>query len=187
MSKTLFNLLLITISSATYFIVISPLYYGGGSLFVVSPDKSIVQLLHFKSNNDAALTKLNTGLVDIENLKKEYNSTDQHSVDTINTMIPDSVDPIRLVSEITKIAKDMGLAVENISVSKEGDDKKLPGIGVYMVSFSTKCSYGNLKDLLSKLQSSMRLFSVQSVNFSTSDNPADPLTVNIKMKTYYIK
>lgn len=187
MSKTLLNLLLITVSVAFYYVIISPVYFGGGNLYVVSPDQSIVQLREFKNKNDTALQQLEDGLVKIDNLKKDYSSIDQYTQDRLNIMIPDKIDGVRLVSEVTSLVTSSGLPVDGLSYAKEGEDKKLPGVGIYSISFSTKCSYFDLKNLLSKFETSMRLFSVQSVSFSTGLNLDEPMAVNIKMNTYYIK
>lgn len=187
MSKPLLNLLLVVVSVAMYYVVISPVYYGGGSVFAIAPENSIVQMRDFQNKSDNAIVKLTEGKEGIDNLSREYASFGDNGKDTINTMIPNSIDPIRLVSEINKIVLEEGLKAENIAYTKDGDDKKLSGVGVYSITFSTKCSYQDMKELLSKLQTSMRLFSIQSVGFSSPEKPNDPMAVTIKMKTYYIK
>lgn len=186
MSKTLFNLLLISASVALYFIVISPIYFGGGYLYIVSPDQSIISLNEFKNKNDIAFQQIEEGLVKIDNLKKEYDLIDQYTQDRLNTMIPDDIDGVRLVSEVSNMITSLGLPIDNISYSKESEDKKIPEVGIYSISFSTKGSYYDLKNLISKFETSMRIFSIQSVNFSTN-NLSEPMVVNVKMNTYYIK
>lgn len=188
MSKSSTNLLsLIIISVAIYFVIISPIYFGGGSLYSVSPDESIVSMREFKNKIGSSLKELNDGKLNIAKLDSEYGSLDKDTQDKLNTMIPNDVDPIRLVSEINKIVTGVGLTAENISYSKEPEDKNLPGIGIYSISFSTKSSYSNLKNLIDKLEKSRRIFSIQSVSFASGTNINDPMNVNIKMNTYYIK
>lgn len=187
MSKTLLNLLLITLSLAFYFVVISPIYFGGGNLYTVPTGQSIISLREFNKEDDKALNQLEEGLAKITSLKNSYSSIPQDTQDRLNIMIPDSIDGVRLVSEVNSMVVANGLTAENISYTKEGEDKKLPGVGIYSVSFSTKCSYANLKLLLDKFENSMRLFSVQSVSFSSGLNLNEPMAVNIKMNTYYIK
>ncbi len=187
MSKTLLNLLLIITSVACYYIIISPIYFGGGYVYDVPADQSIIKLREFKNSNEEDSNKLKEAIVKINDLKKEYEGIDQYTQDRLNIMIPDSINNVRLMSEITTLMSSFGLPASGISITKEVEDKKLPGIGIYSISFSTKGSYFDLKDLLSKLETSMRLFSVQSVSFSPSEKPDEPMTVSIKMNTYYIK
>lgn len=187
MSKSLLNLLLITLSIFFYFVIISPIYFGNGYVYKVPRTNSITYLSEFKNKNDLALKQLTEGTTTINLLKKEYSSIDEKTHNDLNVMLPSGINPIVLVSEVSSIITDLGLPVENISYTKEIEDKKLPEVGVYSISFSTKCNYFNLKNLITKLEKSMRFFTVQSVSFSTGSNLDDSMLVNIKMNTYYIK
>lgn len=184
MSPKLLNIFLLMFSGVIYFFFINPVYTGVGSLW--TPEKGIIQLRTDKQRYTSTLDQVGTIVAQAGTLKKEYAGVTDEEKAKMQMMVPNSIDKVRLLSEITNIASQSGTTLDTLNVSdlKSYGDK---AVGAYTVTFSIKATYPRFKEIMRNYETSLRLFSTESVAFSASEKETDPITFNVRMMTYYMK
>ncbi len=183
MSPKLLNLLLIVFSFTLYYLVISPLYSGIGAIW--QPEKSIAALKTLNAQYDQTLSQAEGLLKQADQLRKEYNALDASSKEKMLRMVPESVDPIRLLSEVDRIAAESGIGLASVSYADIPQATKFAG--AYQLSMSVKTSYPKFKEFMRNYENSLRLFTLQSVNFSAPEKEGDLITFQVRLLTYYLK
>lgn len=135
-----------------------------------------------------------------EELIAQYNSIPKADLDNLKTLLPDSVDNIRLIIQIDSLATKNGLSTlrnvdyksteEKTAVSASPDVVKRP-YGEFVISFQTVGQYSNFLAFLSDLEQNLRLVDVMAVEFITNDTTgtglASNLTYKVTLKTYWLK
>lgn len=186
MSPKLLNIFLLMLSGVLYFFVITPIYTGFGSLWTPKDGKGIVQLRQSKAKYTVTLEQVGQIITQAENLKKDYLAVPEEDKAKLKQMVPSSVDRVRLLSEITNIGNQSGITLNDLNVTelKSFEDKVR---GAYSVSFSVKTSYPRFKEIITNFETSLRLFSTESVAFSAPEKESNPITFNVRMMTYFMK
>ncbi len=178
MSPKLFNTLLIISSIVLYFYVVKPLYTGVASGLWV-PEQSVQSLLDSKKQYDATIVGVDAIIRQGKTTLTQYNTFDDATKNTMMIMVPTSIDEVKLLSELTKIANDSGFAIEDLSVK----DKT----GEYTVTFVIKTTYPNFKRFIANYEKSMRLLTLKSASFIPSKDERDIIKFNVELTTYYMK
>lgn len=141
-----------------------------------------------------------------DKLAKKYNSIDPVNLDKLEKLLPDSVDNIRLILEIEKIASPYGMVLKEVkydSVVKDptnstavaaGDqivDLNSKDYGLWNLSFSTEGTYENFLNFIRDLESNLRIVDIASIQFSSVDNAllgkGETYKYGFKIKTYWLK
>ncbi len=131
----------------------------------------------------------------------KYNAIPKADLDNLKTLLPDSVDNIRLIIQINSLANKNGLSVlKNVDYKSDADKgAATPDIakrpyGEFTITFQTSGQYKNFLAFLSDLEQNLRLVDVISVDFAANDaatanNPtlASFLTYKVTLKTYWLK
>lgn len=180
MSPKLLNILLIVSSYVLYFYILVPVYTGVDSVLLTPGDNNIKSLIETKEKYILANESIEGLVNEANSLQSKYDSFDQKTKDNIMIMIPESVDSIKLLSELSRIAHERNVPIDGLSVK----DKNT---GEYSVSLSIMATYSQFKDLITYYENSMRLLAVQSVTFSPTKNETDEYKFNIEFLTYYLK
>lgn len=151
----------------------------------------------------------------INDLVKTYNGISPADRTKIETMIPNSVENVKLIIDFDKTLQAMveergtaalyarnsaasggKVAIENPKVSQAGattdgnfDASKL---GVVTFTFSVTLTYGDFLEFLRRIEHSTRILDVDSVSFSATpvanQNTNDPIyTFDVGLKTYWLK
>jgi hypothetical protein len=117
MSPKLLNILLIALPAVLFYGYLMPYYTGEGGL-VWTPEKSIKTLQ--VENVLFANTLKQTGIIKdaAEKFEKDYNSFDADTKQKISTMLPDTIDPVKLRNEVINIAAKTGVAISGLKVEK---------------------------------------------------------------------
>lgn len=183
MSPKLLNTFLILLSFALYYIVINPLWTGSGSVW--SPEHSIIELRDTYSQYNYTVGQASELFSQGKQLNSQYKSIDEATQQKMLQMVPAFVDPIRLLSEITNIANQSGLALSGVSYTESAPNDKM--YGAYDISFSVKTTYSKFKELMHSYETSLRLYTVQSVNFTAPEKVDDLILFQVKLRTYYLK
>jgi Tfp pilus assembly protein PilO len=153
--------------------------------------------------SDASLSTASKLKSSREELITRYNSIPKADLDNIKTLLPDSVDNIRLIIQLDSLATKNGLStLRNVDYQSTEEKKttapsgvttpaaqKLP-YGEFVISFQTVGQYKNFLAFLSDLEQNLRVVDVTGVEFSTNElNPG--LTTNmlytVTLKTYWLK
>jgi hypothetical protein len=183
MSKNILNLLLIVLTFSVYYLVISPLYSGAGTIW--QPERGITALKSLNSEYDETLSQANALKLQAKTLDDDYMSISEEQKAKMKVMVPDSVDKVRLLSEFDGILRDTGLTSKNLTVSDNPIAAERQGaIGI---TFSVRTTYPIFKSLMDRIEKSMRLYSIQSVSFTAPEKENDLTEYSVRLETYYIK
>jgi Tfp pilus assembly protein PilO len=182
MSKKLLNILLLTATFALYYLVMAPVYKGTGGPW--QPDKTVQMLKQENNQYTEAVIQADSLYSQAETLKAQYSAISDDQKKTMLVMVPDSIDKVRLLSEVNSIASSVGLPFTGLTASDGSVGQN--GRSSIAISFSVKTTYPKFKDLMATLEKSMRLFSVQSIAFVAPDD-AGLTQYQVKLETYYLK
>jgi hypothetical protein len=202
--KFIFSISLIIISGILFFSVVNPLYREVSNL------KADVAVYNTALNNSTDLQKTRDALVDTyKNIKAEDKNRLEH-------FLPNTVNNIKFILEIERIANIHGMSVKNIrfdplkvqdtkdainspmgkgTVISSNDPSTLKPYGVFPVEFTTDGDYNTFVQLLKDIEHNLRLVDVQSVDFSVpnvdpkNSGGVDPnvYSYTFKIETYWLK
>ena len=164
--------------------VISPLYSGGGQLYV--PDTNIKASRELISQYTSALSQADTLIKQANDLKGDYDSFDEATKATLYTMLPTSINPVLLSDELTELIKTTNLETDGIS-QRVTVSSMYPDLGAYDLSFSVNGTYDDFKRVLRILQSSLRMYDIQAVSFTPAEKEGETTKMQISFKTYFLK
>lgn len=181
MSKNLLTLLLAVASFAVYYLAVGPIYNGTGGVW--QPSASIQSLKVLNKQYDETLSQADTLLGQADQLRAQYMGLTEEQKSVMKIMVPDSIDKVRLLSEVSNVLLKSGFAPNDLSFA---DGVSSSSRGASAISFSVRTTYPKFKELMDDFEKSMRLFSVQSISFS-SDKESDISTYQVKLETYFIK
>lgn len=183
MSKNLLSILLIIIPVVLYLLVIKPVYTGVGGVW--QPTQSVKDLSTLNEQYSATLDQAETLASQAMELEKEYQSVSQEDRDKMKIMVPDSIDRVRLLNEVSLMGTRLGFTLNDLSYA-EGSSLAA-GRGSATISFTVKTTYPRFKDLMDNFEKSLRLYTIQSVTFSAPEKEGDLTSYQVKLDTYYIK
>ena len=188
-------IILIGISITSFFLFIDPYY------------KEMSTLKQKESSYDGALTNSKTLENERDKLTQKFNSFDKNNLDKLSKLLPDSVDNIRLILEIEKIAAPYGMVLKDVkydTIEKDSMTTKTVGLqpntpvvrkdyDVWELGFSIQGTYNNFYNFVKDLERNLRIVDVISVEFSSNAgigiNPAlsSIYKYDFKIKTYWLK
>lgn len=185
--KYLFSLLLIAASITVFVVLIRPKYQA------LQIAKQAVIASSGSLDTAATLAKSREALI------ATYNSIPKADLDNLKTLLPDSVNNIRLIIQINSLATKNGLsllrnvdyqaAIQDPTTQDNPDIVKRP-YGEFSISFQTSGQYKNFLAFLSDLEQNLRLVDVTKVEFSATDQTqalAGSTTFKVTLKTYWLK
>lgn len=179
MSPKLLNILLIIATGTLYYLFINPIYSGIDTGIWSPGEENIKSLIVLRDQYDATIKGIDGISSKANALQKRYDSFDDETKTKMMIMVPDSINTIKLLSELTSIADQAGFPLDSIGVKDRG--------GEYSVSFTVVTTYTKFKDFITHWEKSMRLFTLQSVTFSPGKTDEDALKFNVDLTTYYLK
>jgi Tfp pilus assembly protein PilO len=199
MTKFIAPTILIAVALTGFFMFANPLYKD------IAVQKSQSGDFNEALNNSKALEN------ERDKLTQKYNTIGADNLAKLNKLLPESVDNIRLILEIEKIAAPYNMILKDVKYDvaeatpentasattiKSATAGKTPkDYGVWNLEFSISGSYKNFLNFTKDLESNLRIVDVESIDFS-SDNggtvgvssvPADFYRYNFKIKTYWLK
>jgi Tfp pilus assembly protein PilO len=188
--RYIFLLALIGLSIGAFVIYIKPRYQEARDMQT--------QISAFSGNLDTA-EKLKTSR---EELIAHYNSIPKSDLDNLKTLLPDSVDNIRLIIQMDLLATRNGLStVRGVSYQPEKTAAGQTGgaqapvtpqkpYGEFVISFETSGQYQNFLSFLSDLEENLRLVDVTKVDFTSTTGVlglAGNMTYRVTLKTYWLR
>jgi Tfp pilus assembly protein PilO len=194
MFKNIFPIILIGIVIAGFFTFINPTYKD------ILNTKTQIASYNEALNNSKSLEN------ERDKLTKKYNSIDPINLEKLNKLLPDSVDNIRLILEIEKLALPYGMVLKDVRYDTASGNKandvttgsdftatKQTSYGTWDLEFSVQGTYFNFLSFLKDLENNLRIVDVVSVDFSsgstsvTNPNLSESYKYSIKIKTYWLK
>ncbi len=185
-------IILIISSIAVFFGYVNPNYKGNPANEVPSDYATYgvvdlqAELAKFKDISDSSKKIVDTQK-DLVAKKTSIPTSDQNR---LLKLLPDNIDNIRLIVEISEIANKENLAIKNISV---GDVSQAPSTigqsgetyGTLTLKFSVNATYNNFLNFLKDLENNLRIIDVTDISFNSSDT--GPYDFNITLNTYWLK
>lgn len=182
MSKKLLNLLLLVATFALYFLLIGPLYKGVGGVW--QPAESVQSLKELNDQYNETLKQAEDIFTQAETLRSQYSRISNDQKEKMSVMVPDSIDKVRLLSEVNSIINQSGMYASELAYT---EGPQTAGRGSAGISFAVRATYPQFKALMDNFEKSMRLFSIQNVTFSVPDTEGDLIPYQVKLETYFIK
>ncbi len=183
--------ILIGVSIAGFFMFTNPIY------------KDIASMRQESSNYNEALNNSKALKEQKEILVKKSNEIGAENLDKLQKLLPSSVDNIRLVLEIEKVAMSYGMSIKDVKYDsiQSNSEANMPNMGignnrtiskdyeVLNLEFSTEGTYGNFVNFLKSLENNLRIIDVSSISFSSNSGSSlqDVYKYNFKIKTYWLK
>lgn len=175
------GVLIILILLIGYFVLIGPQYNSLKEKGILNYQAQREKL----ANRKAYLDKL-------KELQAKYAQLNTKDLESLSYFLPVGEDIPGLFVQAEALAKDNGLVLQNIGVNQPAVSsdkagitvkKESAGIGTLslVMTLTGGSGYGGLKSFLDSLEKNVRLFDVESVNFSP-----DGQNYSVNAKTYYL-
>jgi hypothetical protein len=98
-------------------------------------------------------------------ISSDYSKFSPDADKRLNTLLPTTIDTIRLTVDINRVAEEHGMQASGLSISK-GNDGDVKGVVPYAISFQVTTTYPLFKEFLDDLQHSLSLRDITSISFS---------------------
>ncbi|MGB8815643.1 MAG: type 4a pilus biogenesis protein PilO [Minisyncoccia bacterium] len=129
-------------------------------------------------------------------LNKRKELTDKRNVisdsnkSRLTVLLPDNIDNLKLILEISNIASQRNLSLKNLSVGSTVKKSDAVGpdstpYGTVSLSFAVNATYDNFLAFLRDLEDNLRIIDVSSISFNASDNGF--YDFNFTINTYWLK
>jgi Tfp pilus assembly protein PilO len=199
--KFIFSISIIIISGVLFFTVVNPLYGDVSNL------RTEVATYNVALDNSRQLQETRDQLVETyKNIKKEDRERLDH-------FLPNTVNNIKFILEIERIANLHGMSIKNIkfdpkkdletvttptgtkTVITANDPSSNLSYGTFPIDFTTEGNYDTFVLFLKDIERNLRLVDIKSVGFSVPVVPekstftTDPniYTYSLKVETYWLK
>lgn len=153
----------------------------------------ITILLDQKQKYENSLEMVNNIEAKKDELVSKFNAIPAAERKNIETILPSSLDFVKLISQIDAVASKYGISVDQISskelVASGGDS--IEGAAppkIYQsatIEFSFDTSYEKFTSFLDDLEKSLRILDIRSVKLVAAENGV--YTFNVQFETYWLK
>jgi Tfp pilus assembly protein PilO len=181
-------LILIIISLGTFWIYIDPNYrgqnLGDGKMSIQELQKEDLNYQNALKQSDEVKAKREA----LQDKNSQFNLAD---IERLQKLLPDNIDNIKLIINITTIAANHGLVLKDprldtaavVVPDKLGKDNSKSGsVGL---SFSVTASYDKFQEFLADLEKSLRL--VEITGLAVTGNNTGLYDFSVNLKTYWLK
>jgi len=195
MFKFILPIIFVGVAITGFFILTNPLYRE------ILEEKKQIASYGEALNNSKALE------AERDKLTQKYNSFNPEDISRLQKLLPDSVDNIRLILEIEKLASPYGMVLKDVkynvlakdaallqaAVIKGGKNLLGKNYSVWDLEFSAQGTYNNFLSFVKDLENNLRIVDIHSVQFSSAGNtglnPSVPVAYkySFKIKTYWLK
>lgn len=193
MFRFIIPIILIGIAITTFFTFTNPLY------------RDVLLLREEVSAYNEALGNSKALENERDKLSQKYNAIGSENLNKLEKLLPESVDNIRLILEIEKLAAPYGMVLKDVKYDanqEEADSKsgiiqggvvanKNKNYGVWNLGFSTEGTYNNFLNFVKDIENNLRIVDIVEVSFSSdAKNPtlaSDVYKYNFSIKTYWLK
>jgi Tfp pilus assembly protein PilO len=170
-----------------------------GLFFVfISPEFKTANDVHAQTQEyDMALSRAQLVGAKRDQLLAKKNSFNPEDIKRLQKLLPDSIDPIRLIIDMDSLANKSGSNISSIKVTDETPKAAAPAavgatavagpqLGSTLISFSVTMTYERFQKYLSDVEHSLRILDVASISFSPIDTSND-YAFSVALRTYYLK
>ncbi len=165
---------------------------GGIFYWVINPIyKEVGVLKDEQSQYVAALERADRAGKKRDNLVNTYNSFSDNDLRRLQKLLPDSVDNIKLLVDLSALAGKYGASMQDIKIAdntaggSRDNTTDIKPYGTLEITFTSTLTYSNYLRFLSDIQQNLRLSDVVSVEFNSQEG--NEYTFTITLKTYVMK
>lgn len=164
-----------------------------GYVFAYPSFNEISSLMAEKDKYESSLSTV----AEIENKKNElltkFNQISEADRKNIDTVLPNSLDFVRLISQIDAVAARHGISIDRLS-SKELDSSVGESIAEAeppkpyrssLVGFSFTASYDKFNSFMDDMEKSLRILDVRSVKIGVKDK--GEYSYSVEFEAYWLK
>lgn len=158
MNRFLYPTILIVLAVAVYLLYTKPLY--------AELKRGLAKEVEVK----AALVEADKAREQLDAIRERYESFPPDANERLDQLLPEKIDPIRLLIDSTAFLERNGFSADSLSIAYgggEGKDDNAP-YRTHMISFSIAASYDTFREFLRVLERSLVLRDTSSVSFTTS-------------------
>lgn len=165
-----------------------------GFFYYIKPGYAVIQSMQREVRQyDIAIEKAEEFADLRDELVEKMNALPQTDVERLERMVPDAIDPTRLIIEMNEIAKKFSTGIENIKITS--DDRQTRGAedtsgrpyNSIAIGFQLKSSYLNFVRFVQELETSLRLTDISALSITTSQTEEGMYTFDVTIKTYWLK
>ena len=131
-----------------------------------------------------------------DELIRQRNSIPPQDLDRLVKLLPDTVDTVRLIFDLDRIAARYGMVIRKVQIGDEGGkengtfagafESQSKDYGTMQLSFTVTSEYGTFINFIRDLEDSLRISDITEINFnSESEDGLSDYTITIK--TYWLK
>jgi Tfp pilus assembly protein PilO len=166
-------------------------------IFFTFTNGRIQELKSIQTVNAGYLQAINNSVTLIQSrdaVLKDYNSLSDDDKARLDKMLPDNVDNVRLIIDITNIASRHGIPLKDITANtaaggssdaSAGSPSSNAVSGTVSVSFSFSSSYENFLAFLGDIQSSLRILDIS--HLTVTSNTTGTYDYSVQLQTYWLK
>jgi hypothetical protein len=187
-----------------YAIIIYIILAGGLFFTFIDPQyKQVQALLEEKAENEQLLERANELRRKRQDLSDRYASISEEEKNQLLKVLPDTVDNVRLILDMTNIADNTntnyGIILRGVSVSGDLDelsgsdrnsdkvvDRTTSDFGVINVKFSFSAPYETAKMFMRDLENSLRIIDIRDISVSAGDT-SDVYNFSVSLNTYWLR
>lgn len=181
--RLILSILMIAASIVGFVIVIIPYYQDISLLRAEESDYN--QIL----NNARRLQEERNKLV------TRYNSFDPTNLAKLQIMIPKNPDNVKLILQLDALARQNGLALQNVRIEdsqqesvqgRSGVSSQSSDIGKLGINFTAVGPYVGFLNFLRSMETSLRIIDVQKITFSSIDDRPN-YQYSVSVQSYWLK
>jgi Tfp pilus assembly protein PilO len=186
--KSFLSLLFIAVSIVVFFVMVKPKYESLQDL------RTSVATANANLDTAAKLTKSR------DDLMARYQKITKEDLDNLKTLLPDSVNNIRLIIQINSLATKNNLSLlrnvdyqtEEVATKNQDPQAVQKPYGEFTMSFQTTGQYKNFLAFISDLEQNLRLVDVVRVDLTPADqgvqqNAGSSFSYKVTLQTYWLK
>jgi Tfp pilus assembly protein PilO len=164
-----------------------------GYIFIYPSVGNLTALLEEKQKYESSLETVNNIETKKEELLTKFNQISADDKKEIETVLPSSLNLLRLVSDIDAVAAGRGISIKSIT-SKETaspaaasaeEAKPQKPYNSSIIGFSFTTSYAEFKNFLNDLEKSLRILDIRSVKITPKESGV--YDYSVEFETYWLK
>lgn len=164
-----------------------------GYVFVYSPWTEVSMLNETKDKYSGFVDTISQIESKKNQLESQFDQISEEDKNDINTVLPTSLDYVRLVSQIDNVAKKYGIIIDKITLSNLdssiGDSVANAAMPrpyrSAVLGFSFDSDYNKANSFLDELEKSMRILDIRSMKLIKSEKFG--YSYNVQFETYWLK
>ena len=164
-----------------------------GYAFAYPSFGDLSMLMDEKQKYENTLDMVNNIEIKKKELLTEFNNISDEDKKNIDTILPSSLNFVKLISDIDAVAATHGIAIDKISLKETDDsfDESQEGAQPQssyrssVIGFSFNATYSKFNDFIDDLEKSLRILDIKSMQLRTQETGI--YTYDVEFETYWLK